>query len=438
MIIENRKVKELIPYIKNIKKHPPKQVNKIAESIRQFGFNIPILLTKENEIIAGHGRLLAAKKIKLEDVPCIYLNDLTPEQIKAFRIADNKVAESEWEEGFLKEELEDLYAMDYDLEFTGFDIPEFKDILVEIFPPEIKQRDYEGTEDDCFSDEKVKHEILLPEDELKIPYWEWMNSMDEVYVQFSGGKDSMASLAICLDNLPKDKIKIFHNAIPMDPPGLTEWVQEFAKSLDIELIIPGNVISDEQLFKTLRKTGLPLNFAKRWCLRVWKILPTNNYIKKNGLHLRSDIVFVEGLRREEGGVRATTDPRSLRKIDNTMTVRMSRPILDMTEDEVFKTIKGKGWKRHWVYDIGLPRLGCIFCFATKRRDWQTLRENAPEIFLKSLRILAEGACSNNVSGSDVVYYLRKMLSLDTVAGARKDDGLPPRKPWTGDRKRTDD
>jgi 3'-phosphoadenosine 5'-phosphosulfate sulfotransferase (PAPS reductase)/FAD synthetase len=221
----------------------------------------------------------------------------------------------------------------------------------------------------------------------------------------------------------------------MDLPDLTDWVTKFANKIDVEFIVCGNKLTDEQLYSILRKSGIPLNFAKRWCLRIWKMLPTNKFIKENGLDQRNDIVFVEGLRKEEGGVREFAEERSIRKNDN---VRIARPILNLKTKDVFDIIKKKGWERHWIYDSGFPRLGCLFCFATKRKEWDIMRKNMPDMWMRALRFLAEGACSDNIAGSDVVYYLRKMLGLDTVEGSRKKDSLPKRRPWCGDRDRTDD
>jgi len=122
--------KECKHYEKNTKKHPKKQIEKIKNSIKEFGFNVPVILDKDNYIIAGHGRVLAATKLELKEIPVIYKNDLTAEQIKAYRIADNKTAESDWDDDYLKEELQELLDRDYDLEFTGFDSDEL-DLLLE-------------------------------------------------------------------------------------------------------------------------------------------------------------------------------------------------------------------------------------------------------------------------------------------------------------------
>jgi len=118
------RIDEIKPYIQNAKKHTKKQVAQVAASIKEFGFNQPIVLDKDNFIIVGHGRYEAAKLLGLKEVPAIVV-DLTPEQSNAYRLADNKLNESEWDMKLVIEELKGL-SMPM-LELTGFE----KDLIVE-------------------------------------------------------------------------------------------------------------------------------------------------------------------------------------------------------------------------------------------------------------------------------------------------------------------
>jgi DNA modification methylase len=117
-------IQNIKPYEKNAKKHDKKQVQQIANSIKEFGFNQPIVIDKDNVVIVGHGRLEAAKLLGLTDVPTIQVN-LTEEQAKAYRLADNKLNESEWDMGLVIDELKGLSEEMFDL--TGFD----KELLIE-------------------------------------------------------------------------------------------------------------------------------------------------------------------------------------------------------------------------------------------------------------------------------------------------------------------
>ena len=121
MNIETIPVDDLKPYLHNPKTHPTEQVEKIARSIEEFGFLVPILVDSENTIIAGHGKLLAARKLGMSDVPTICIDHLTEAQIRAYRIADNKLTEGEWDLELLGSEMDILKDMDFDIDLTGFD-----------------------------------------------------------------------------------------------------------------------------------------------------------------------------------------------------------------------------------------------------------------------------------------------------------------------------
>lgn len=125
MKIINKKIDELIPY-ENNPRYNDEAVEYVANSIKEFGFRVPIIVDKNNVIVAGHTRYKASLELGLEEVPTIVADDLTEEQIKAFRLADNKVSEkSSWNFELLDEELEDL---DIDMEEFGFDKIEDIDI----------------------------------------------------------------------------------------------------------------------------------------------------------------------------------------------------------------------------------------------------------------------------------------------------------------------
>ena len=119
--IQRKKVDDLIPYMNNPKEHPPEQIDKIASSIKNYGFVQPLVIDSENEVIIGHGRLEAAKKLKLDKVPVVVKDDLNEAQVKALRIADNKVSESEWDYEALATEFDELDFEGYDLDMTGFE-----------------------------------------------------------------------------------------------------------------------------------------------------------------------------------------------------------------------------------------------------------------------------------------------------------------------------
>lgn len=117
----DKKVSDLIPYVNNSRVHDDEQVIQICSSIKEFGFTNPVLIDENNSIIAGHGRLMAAKKLEIKTVPCIVLAGLSDAQKKAYVIADNAIAlNSSWDMDKLSLEVEALQAEDFDLELLGF------------------------------------------------------------------------------------------------------------------------------------------------------------------------------------------------------------------------------------------------------------------------------------------------------------------------------
>ena len=182
MEIINKKIEELKMYDKNPRKNDD-SVDYVANSIKQFGFKVPLVIDKDGVIVTGHTRYKASKKLGLKEVPCIIADDLTPEQIRAFRIADNKVTEkSSWDLDLLKEEFDDL--LDFDM--TDFGFGEFEvtmlesDITPDGYDEDLIQKYSEHSDDflekkrviityKTEEEEKFLKEILK-QDELKVIY----------------------------------------------------------------------------------------------------------------------------------------------------------------------------------------------------------------------------------------------------------------------------
>lgn len=130
MKTEHRKIDTLLPYARNSRTHSDDQVAQIAASIKEFGFNNPVLIAPDGEIIAGHGRVQAARKLGLEEVPCVTLDHLTDNQRRAYVIADNKLAlNAGWDEEMLSLELAALREINFDIDLTGFDADAIETLL---------------------------------------------------------------------------------------------------------------------------------------------------------------------------------------------------------------------------------------------------------------------------------------------------------------------
>jgi len=145
MAIEPMSVAALRPYARNARTHSKKQVKQIARSIERFGFTNPVLISDDNEIVAGHGRVEAAKLLGIETVPTLRLSHLSPAQRRAYVIADNKLAlNAGWDRETLAIELQALIDLDFDVELTGFALAE-----TEIILDEARERSPSGEDDDA-------------------------------------------------------------------------------------------------------------------------------------------------------------------------------------------------------------------------------------------------------------------------------------------------
>lgn len=141
--IEYKKVDDLLPYARNARTHSESQVNQLAASIKEFGFNNPVAIDANGMILCGHGRVMAAKKLGLEEVPTVSLSHLSPTQKKAYILADNKLAlNAGWDNDMLKLELEDLKLENFDLNIAGFDDKEIDKLLADPFADDSDQIDY--------------------------------------------------------------------------------------------------------------------------------------------------------------------------------------------------------------------------------------------------------------------------------------------------------
>ena len=136
-------INTLIPYVNNARTHSPEQVNKLRSSLREFGFVNPVIIDADNNVIAGHGRLMAAKEEGFTEVPCVLVDYLSEAQKKAYILADNRYAQDAgWDEELLRIEIEALEGMDFDVSLTGFDEDEIADLFAD--------EDSTGAEDDDF------------------------------------------------------------------------------------------------------------------------------------------------------------------------------------------------------------------------------------------------------------------------------------------------
>lgn len=137
---------KLIPYVNNARTHSPEQIKKLRSSLREFGFVNPVIIDREYNVIAGHGRLMAAKEEGIAEVPCVYVDHLTDAQKKAYILADNRMAlDAGWDEELLAVEMQELQDLGYDLSMTGFDEKELADLFSDGTGSDAKDDDFDLT-----------------------------------------------------------------------------------------------------------------------------------------------------------------------------------------------------------------------------------------------------------------------------------------------------
>lgn len=150
---------KLVPYVNNARTHSKEQITKLRSSLREFGFVNPVIIDREFNIIAGHGRILAAKEENIEQVPCVFVDHLTEAQKKAYILADNRFAlDAGWDEEMLRVEMEALQDMDFDISLTGFDEAEIADLFA--------ADDNEAQEDDFDEDAALQAEPFVKAGDL--------------------------------------------------------------------------------------------------------------------------------------------------------------------------------------------------------------------------------------------------------------------------------
>lgn len=152
---------KLVPYVNNARTHSKEQITKLRSSLREFGFVNPVIIDREFNVIAGHGRILAAKEENIEQVPCVFVDHLTEAQKKAYILADNRFAlDAGWDEDMLRVEMEALQGMDFDISLTGFDEAEIADLF--------SADDNEAQEDDFDEDAALQAEPFVKAGDLWI------------------------------------------------------------------------------------------------------------------------------------------------------------------------------------------------------------------------------------------------------------------------------
>ena len=265
MNIEKIDISVLIPYARNARTHSNEQIAQIAGSIKEFGFNNPVLIDKDNGVIAGHGRLAAARKLNLKEVPCIRLEHLTETQRKAYILADNRIAlNSGWETNLLSLELSELLDGGVDLESLGFDANEIDALLN-------KTEETEGLTDEDEVPEAPSEPITKPGDIWVLGKHRLMcgdcKSLADVDKVVNGRKINLVvtspPYAAQREYDASSKFK------PINPDEYVSWYQDVASNIMVHLADDGSYFCNikpnaEGIKRELYVFDLVLSHVRDW------------------------------------------------------------------------------------------------------------------------------------------------------------------------------
>lgn len=222
-------IDKLVPYVNNARTHSPEQINKLRSSLREFGFVNPILIDKDYGVIAGHGRLMAAKAEGMTEVPCVLVEHLSEAQKKAYIIADNRMAlDAGWDEELLKVEMEELKNLAFDLSLTGFDELELANLMA-----------IEEIEEDDFDvDEELEKPAMSKQGDI------WILGKHKIICGDSTKKETFETL------LGNQKV----NLVCTDPPYLVKLESSSGK-------ITNDDLNDEDGYAFLRSAFENFNYC---------------------------------------------------------------------------------------------------------------------------------------------------------------------------------
>lgn len=354
----------LKPYEQNPRKNE-NAIQAVVDSIREFGFKQPIVIDKSGIIIVGHTRWQAAILLGLSQVPVIEAKDLTPAQVKAYRIADNQTNNlSDWDVDLLKLEIVDLQKMDVDLDVLGFSNVKMDSLLCTIptdtdVEPQLHS----------FTSSSVATEVL--------------SDCDSVLCQFSGGKDSLLALHWAIDkckdmNKPISAVFVETGA---EFPDLTSYIIRTCAALDVPLSLihpQDNIVA----YYYQRKQWPDAIY--RECLHRFINEPVNKQVRALALDDKK-IVVVRGGRKTQKTSRSKSSIYQKVK-DGKRIIHLLNPLFDVSEKEYRKSVESFQSLLWPGYGLGFERTACWMCPFQKHAQWEALHQYYPLLWAEMLKL----------------------------------------------------
>lgn len=415
----NVPIEQVFPYPLNTKVHSSTQVRKIANSIASYGWDQPIVVDAEMVIIKGHGRWLAAKELGLEEVPVVIQDELTPEQVRAARISDNKVAESAWDTDSLWEEMSTLADAGIDARDLGFEIGDLRRMFPDHYQKGTKdegrvkhdQTDADGNVDPTVPQVESMVAPFRGEDAWmrRLSMLDYLHLHDKVVVGFSGGKDSLAALLWCLENIERDKLVPFFVNLGwgVDWPHGIAYVQLVEEIYDTKINILGP--TDPKYPGGFHDLLLQYGYMQPvscWLRNRMKIAFVHKFLEQQGLLPKqgANICQVIAVRWAESKNREKMYPD--RGIIQDIKAHFASPIIQWLESDVVHFFADRGIKLHTAYQHS-ARMGCLACTHESREGAINTRKKLPELWAQILEWHGRGARKN---GRLELHHFSKMLS----------------------------
>lgn len=383
---ENKEIIKDIP-ISRIKACPQnprinkKAIDKVMRSIRDYGYNSPILVDEKNVILAGHTRFKALKKLGFKNIPLVIrINNLTEDQKNQYRIIDNKTSEyAEWDFRMLSEIYEVPFLQDWDFDLKISEEPEDAE---------------EG---------KEKKEIRKPfgDKRDKMSVIDLLNLYDSIIVSFSGGKDSIAVLLHLIHDLKveKSKIKVIHCHVPIFTWGdEKEYIDYLEKAIGLPIERLGTHIMESEVIEKLKKRGYPGRMLN-WCNSDYKVKYINEYLSK-----QINYIQAIGNRAEESENRAKQRERGLWNGKDYVF-----PIFGWKEKDVLDIIKKHKIKLHHSYRV-FDRYSCSICYQQGKKEWHALAAQYTQEYQKAVKVFMYACFSEKFLKTDYCEQLLKNMT----------------------------
>lgn len=406
-------IDEVAPYDKNPKQHPKEQVMKIAQSIQSFNWDQPIVVDGDGVIIKGHGRYLAAKMLKMTEVPVVVRTDMSENEVRASRIADNQTAEAYWHIGNLLREMEALYGADQDLSLTGYGEDEIKKMypgLLETADDFALLSDSEGTipSDIAFAGVDGLVGSAVPESNKGAKSLsEWINQHDRIIVPFSGDRMGLASLCWCLSShIDTSKMIVVDTFFGQ---RLWRWHDEYLSYVEntLDIKIQRSTDKTDRWYKEIKERGWPSR-ENPWCC---------NRLRSEGI--RS--LFTDNSERTVivWGQPSTQDGKSIyrqRGIMPDTSVHYAAPFYNQPDSTLNAIIQTNGVLLNPLYKITDLYL-CPGCPRYDRPDFVFLKKHDLDLWIRWMVYFGKSQWCKEYVESE---------KFDTVALSMIGDGIEPR------------